>query len=145
MCSTDFCKHKEKDISLFQRPDDLQNTPDESEEDIIINRVDYWRDSIHDLFTEDSDNLRKGGSSLKEIGSLTESLLKDLFLYLNRIAERSNRLIGNFTSNLAESWMNIRCKFDGGKMYNKCFKGSFCARCYGGALRCKYMLFPVIN
>ena len=58
-----------------------------------------------------------------------------MFILLNRLADKAHRLIGNFTSNLAESWMNVRCKFDGGKMYNKCFKGSFYARCYGGALR----------
>ena len=31
--------------------------------------------------------------------------------------------------------MHIRCKFDGGKVANKCFRGSFFARCYEGALR----------
>ena len=61
--------------------------------------------------------------------------MKDIFFYLNRLSEKSDRLIGNFTSNLAESWMHIRCKFDGGKVANKCFRGSFFARCYGGALR----------
>ena len=28
---------------------------------------------------------------------------------------------GNFTTNLAESWMHIRSKFDGGKQINQCF------------------------
>ncbi|WAR01492.1 hypothetical protein MAR_008050 [Mya arenaria] len=32
---------------------------------------------------------------------------------INQMADKADRLIGNFTNNLAESWMNIRCKFDG--------------------------------
>ena len=31
--------------------------------------------------------------------------------------------------------MHIRTKFDGGKVYNLCNRGSWHARCYGGALR----------
>jgi len=30
--------------------------------------------------------------------------------------------------------MNIRCKFDGGKLYNRCNHGSWHSRYYGGAL-----------
>ncbi|XP_060598342.1 uncharacterized protein LOC132752084 [Ruditapes philippinarum] len=52
-----------------------------------------------------------------------------------RIADKSHRLIGNFTTNLCESWMAIRAKFDGGKVINRCSRGSWNARCYGGALR----------
>jgi hypothetical protein len=39
------------------------------------------------------------------------------------------------TTNLAESWMHIRTKFDGGNVYNLCNRGSWHAHCYGGALR----------
>ena len=42
--------------------------------------------------------------------------MKDIFFYLNRLSEKSDRLIGHFTSNLAESWMHMRCKFDGGNV-----------------------------
>ena len=38
-----------------------------------------------------------------------------MYILLNRMAEKAERLIGNFTSNLAESWMHIRCKFDAEK------------------------------
>ena len=31
--------------------------------------------------------------------------------------------------------MNIRAKFDGGKYFNRCIRGSWHARCYGGVLR----------
>ncbi|WAR29770.1 LOW QUALITY PROTEIN: hypothetical protein MAR_003338 [Mya arenaria] len=56
-----------------------------------------------------------------------------LFSFSEHNGGRAERLIGNFTSNLAVSWMIIRFKFDGGKMRNRCFRVSFL--CYGGALR----------
>lgn len=43
---------------------------------------------------------------------------------------------GNFTTNLVESWMHIRCKFDGGKQVNRIQGGSWQARCAGAGLRC---------
>ena len=42
---------------------------------------------------------------------------------------------GNFTTNLAESWMHIRAKFDGGKVINRSQSGSWEARCSGAGLR----------
>ena len=71
--------------------------------------------------------------------SLNISELKDLIgdvqIILNRVASKSDQLIGNSTTNLAESWMSIRSKFDGGKVINRCARGSWYTRCYGGALR----------
>ncbi|CAC5388502.1 unnamed protein product [Mytilus coruscus] len=60
---------------------------------------------------------------------------RDIAILLNSIAKKSSNLIGNFTSNLAESWMHMRTKFDGGKMYNHCNRGSWHTRYYGAALR----------
>ena len=48
---------------------------------------------------------------------------------------RAPALITNGTSNLAECFMGIRCKFDGGKVYNRIQRGSFQHRCYGAGLR----------
>ena len=42
---------------------------------------------------------------------------------------------GNFTTNLAESYMNVRAKFDGGKQINRSQSGSWQARCAGAGLR----------
>ena len=42
---------------------------------------------------------------------------------------------GIFTTNLAEGYMHIRCKFDGGKQVNKSQSGSWEGRCAGAALR----------
>ncbi len=44
------------------------------------------------------------------------------------------KLIGNFTSNLAECWMSIGTKFDGGKQVNRCSHDSWLSRCYGTSL-----------
>ena len=43
--------------------------------------------------------------------------------------------LGNFTTNLAETWMHIRCKFDGGKQINRSQSGSWQACCAGAGLR----------
>ena len=92
----------------------------------------YWKDSVKELTELEEKSIRKGGTPDQTID---QEMLKDIFFYLNRMSEKADRLFGNFTSNLAESWMHIRCKFDGGKVNNKCFRASFYARCYGGALR----------
>ena len=56
--------------------------------------------------------------------SLDKQMLADVSVYLNRLASKSNRLIGNNTTNAAEAWMPIRSKFDGGKFNNLCNRGS---------------------
>ena len=43
--------------------------------------------------------------------------------------------VGNFTTNLAEGYMHIRCKFDGGKQINRSQRGSWEGRCAGASLR----------
>ena len=47
----------------------------------------------------------------------------------------SYRIVSYRTTNLAEGWMSIRCKFYGGKQYNRCHRGSWHARCHGAGLR----------
>ena len=56
--------------------------------------------------------------------------------YLIRLLQtRKERLIRNFTTNLAESWVSIRAKFDGEKVSNRCARSSWNTRCNGGVLR----------
>ena len=45
------------------------------------------------------------------------------------------KLKTNTKTNLAEGYMNIRCKFDGWKFYNRVQRGSFKHQCYGAGLR----------
>ena len=63
----------------------------------------------------------------------------DLFYRIQRAGDRlvsmAPQLIPNSTSNMAESFTNIRCKFDGGKFYNRIQRVFFQHRTYGAALR----------
>ena len=43
--------------------------------------------------------------------------------------------VGNSTTNLAEAYMHVCCKFDGEKQINRSQSGSWEARCAGAALR----------
>ena len=61
--------------------------------------------------------------------------MKDVGIILNKVAQKAPRLIGNYTTNLAECWMHIRTKFDGGKVFNHCARGSWHTRCFAGGLR----------
>lgn len=80
---------------------------------------------------------RKGG----EIPlTVDPKLLHDLQLLVSRLAEQSRQLIGNYTTNLAESWMHIRCKFDGGKVINRSQHGSWQHRSMGAGLEQNYGL-----
>ena len=47
----------------------------------------------------------------------------------------SKIIIGNFTTNLAESYMNVHSKFNGGKQINRSQIGSWQGRCAGAGLR----------
>ena len=68
----------------------------------------------------------------------------DLFFRIQRagdcLVSMASELISNSTSNVTESFMNIRCKFDGGKFFNRIQRGSFHHRTYGAGLR--YQLGP---
>ena len=63
----------------------------------------------------------------------------DLYFRVQRAGDRlvsnATSLIANSTSNLAECYMGIRCKFDGGKVLNRVQRGSFQHRCNGAGLR----------
>ncbi len=62
-------------------------------------------------------------------------MMHDIASVLNRLAAKSKQLIGNHTTNLAECWMHIRTKFDGGKVINRSQSGSWEHRCMGAGLR----------
>ncbi|VDI11786.1 Hypothetical predicted protein [Mytilus galloprovincialis] len=91
------------------------------------------QDESSDIF-EDQIKLWTEGTSIEA----QEETRKDVCTLLSRISEKADRLLGNNTTNLAESWMHIRCKFDGGKLYNLCNRGSWHGRCFGGGLRMNF-------
>ena len=85
------------------------------------------RDSI-DESRETEEASQKGGEIPLEV---SPKLLHDVQLLLSRLAAKSLQLIGNHTTNLAEAWMHVRCKFDSGKVINRSQTGSWQHRCMG--------------
>jgi len=62
-------------------------------------------------------------------------MMHDIQIILSRLVAKAPQLIGNFTTNLAEAWMHVRSKFDGGKVINRSQSGSWEFRCYGAGLQ----------
>ena len=100
--------------------------------------------SINDIF-EDQVKFWNEGTCIKEQEDSMKAsificsnpkIIKDVNTILNRVAEKSDRLLGNYTTNLAESWMHMRNQFDGRKVCNHCLGGSWQTRCFAGELRC---------
>ena len=89
-----------------------------------------WQETVDDS-RETEETSRKGGESPLQV---SPKLLHDVQLLVSRLAAKSRQLIGNHTTNLAEAWMHIRCKFDGGKVINRSQSGSWQHRCMGAGL-----------
>ena len=75
---------------------------------------------------------RQGGQTPVKINP---KLFHDLQTALARLVSKADQLIDNVTTNLAESWMHIRCKFDGAKVINRSQSGSWEHRCMGAGLQ----------
>ncbi|CAC5383857.1 unnamed protein product [Mytilus coruscus] len=105
-------------------------TTNSDEQDLLDCQIGFWSEGSSLASQEES----RLGTTI-QYSNVEQHIIKDVLTLLNRIAEKSDCLISNSTTNLAESWMHIRTKFDGGKVYNHCNRESWHARCYGGALR----------
>ena len=75
---------------------------------------------------------RQGGLILTEIDN---KMYRDIQIPLGRLVAKATQLIGNETTNLAECWMHIRAKFDGGKVINRSQSGSWEHHCMGAGLQ----------
>lgn len=131
-CS-DFCKAKEKNVinahDFIGNP--TTNTDENDEVDQVLNSQSlFWTEGTSIECQEQS----RQASGLNYT-DLDKYMLEDISILLNRVAAKSDRLLENTTTNLAEAWMHMRCKFDGGKVTNLCNRGSWHARCYGAAVR----------
>jgi hypothetical protein len=137
-CSAEYCKVKQGIVELQKTnvddnvlvADACDSELDHSPDITMSEQARYWTEGTSDADMEEV----RGPSPLGTI-SLEKNMLKDVQDQLRKVSVKADRLIDNFTSNLAEAWMNIRAKFDGGKFYNRCNRGSWQARCFGGALR----------
>ena len=72
-----------------------------------------------------------GGSNRQE---LNPQLMHEIQVAISRLVCKAGQLIHNFTTNLAENWMHVRCNFDGGKVVNRSQRGSWEHRCYVAGL-----------
>ena len=128
-CS-DFCKAKS--IPPINQTTSYTNDSTEVDEpsDLCIQNNLLWEEG-----TSLKDQELSRYSSTLSYSDLKSDMLSDISVLLDRVANKSKRLINNTTTNLAECWMHMRTKFDGGKVYNLCNRGSWHTRCYGGCLR----------
>jgi len=67
--------------------------------------------------------------------NIDPKMMIDIQTQVSRLVAKAGQLIGNSTTNLAECWMHMRTKFDGGKVINRSRSGSFEHRCMGAGLR----------
>ena len=88
-------------------------------------------ETIADDAATEADILR-GGQIATDINP---KLYHDLQVILSSIVAKASQLIDNVTTNLAESWMHMRSKYDGGKVINRSQSGSWEHRCMGAGLQ----------
>ena len=86
---------------------------------------------IADDAATEADVLR-GGQIATDINP---KLYHDLQVILSRLVAKASQLIDNVKTNLAESWMHMRSKYDGGKVINRSQSGSWEHRCMGAGLQ----------
>ncbi|WAR31979.1 hypothetical protein MAR_034521 [Mya arenaria] len=90
----------------------------------------------HDFWKEPSENDMESARVAAKLAFKIDDLkfiIRDVSVNIKNIgAEKNDRLIGNLTTNLAENWMAIRAKFDGGKQIYRCQR---CSWGLWGALR----------
>ena len=90
-----------------------------------------WRETLADDPAIETE-ARQGGHTPTKVN---EKMLHDIQTVLSRLVGKAKQLLGNHTTNLAECWMHMRTKFDGGKVINRSQSGSWEHRCMGAGLR----------
>ena len=84
-----------------------------------------------DMYKEEDE--ARGGHSNSTV-NIPDELLFLVQRAGDRLVSMAPQVISNSTSNLAEAFMNVCCKFDGGTFFNRIQRGSFQHRCYGAGL-----------
>ncbi|VDI75744.1 Hypothetical predicted protein [Mytilus galloprovincialis] len=104
---------------------------------IISDQINFWTKGS---FISCQEEARSG--TLIEYNNVKQHIIRDVTFILNKIAEKSDKLYTISITNLAESWMHVRTKFDGDKVYNICNRvhGMLVVMVvlYGGALRMNF-------
>ena len=99
--------------------------------DIISDQELLWQQTITDDPATEI-QARQGGNCAI---NYNPQLMHNLQLLVGRLVSKASQLIENSTTNLAESWMHIRCKYDGAKVVNRSQSGSWEHRCMGAGLQ----------
>ena len=99
--------------------------------DAILNQERLWEETLADDPATEAE-ARHGGTVSTEIDP---ALMHDIQVIVSRLVAKAKQLIGNFTTNLVEGWMQVRSKYDGGKVINRSQSGSWEHRCYGAGLQ----------
>ena len=76
--------------------------------DLIVTNQTLW----HETVTEVVENSNHGEQFSVDINP---KMFHDIQTAPGRLVSKADQLIDNCTTNLAEAWMHIRCKFDGEK------------------------------
>ena len=95
------------------------------------NQEQLWRDSASDSPAIEED-ARRGGITCKSVNPV---MISEICKLVSRLACTASQLITNETTNLAESWMHVRSKYDGGKVINCSQSGLWEHRCMGAGLQ----------
>ena len=96
----------------------------------MVDQERLWHETIRDDSVTETE-VRTGGNTIKEFNP---QMMHEIQVVISRLVSKAHQLIYNFTTNLAENWMHVRCKFDGGKVVNRSQSGSWEHRCYGAGL-----------
>ena len=96
----------------------------------MVDQERLWHETIRDDSVTETE-ARTGGNAVQE---LNPQMMHEIQVAISRLVSKAHQLIHNFTTNLAENWMHVRCKFDGGKVVNRSQSGSWEHRCYGAGL-----------
>ena len=74
----------------------------------MVDQERLWHETIRDDSVTETE-ARTGGNTMKEVNPQMMQVV------ISRLVSKAHQLIHNFTTNLAENWMHVRCKFDGEK------------------------------
>lgn len=90
-----------------------------------------WEETLADDVNTEKE-ARHGGTVPSDIDPI---MMHDIQVIVSRLVAKAKQLIGNFTTNMVEGWMEVRSKFDGGKVKKRSQSGSWEHRCYGAGLQ----------
>jgi len=91
-----------------------------------------WRETTADDNSATEPEILRGGQIITDINS---KLHIDIQVILSRLVGKAEQSIYNVTTILAEAWMHVHSKFDGGKDINRSQSGSWEHRCMGAGIQ----------